>query len=163
MRGRIVNGSIREEEELQLYQSDVIEKEIHVELKVHETEEPLLAINAVKAKGNSDFIELINLSHKPVSTLGYFLSDDEDPYKYALPVMTLKPGETRRFYGRNCMDSEGLGQIGMNFNLKRGETITLTYGTQALETLLIPDLTEGRIYKRDGNTGKFVEVINKEE
>ena len=159
----IVNGSIREEEELRLYQSDVIGNEVHVELAVHETEEPLLAINAVKAKGNSDFIELINLSHKPVSTLGYFLSDDEDPYKYALPVMTLKPGETRRFYGRNCMDSEGLGQIGMNFNLKRGETITLTYGTQALETLLIPDLTEGRIYKRDGNTGKFVEVISKEE
>ncbi|MCM1264530.1 MAG: CotH kinase family protein, partial [Butyrivibrio sp.] len=159
----IVNGSIREEEELQLSQGDVQDKEIRVELVVHEKEEPVLAINKVRAKGKSDFIELVNLSNKPVSTLGYFLSDGEDPYKYAIPVMTMQPGETRRFYGRNCMDSGGLGQIGLNFNLKRDETVTLTYGSQVVETLLIPDMTDGGIYTRDGNTGKFIEVLGGEE
>lgn len=153
----IVNGDIREEEELQLCAEDVKEQAVYVELVVEEAEEPLLQINAVRAKGTGDFIELINLSHRPVSTLGYFLSDNEDCYRYALPPMTIQPGETKRFYGKDCMDSEGLGEIGLNFNLKRNETITLTYGAQTIESLLIPNLSEGRIYRRDAGTGKFIE------
>lgn len=153
----IVNGEVREEEELRLSAGDVKEQAVHVEMVVEEAEEPFLQINAVKAKGTSDFIELVNYSYQPINTLGYFLSDNEDSYKYAIPTMTLQPGESRRFYGKNCMGIEGLGEIGLNFNVKEGETITLTYGRQTVETLCIPDLSEEGIYRRDVRIGRFVE------
>lgn len=153
----IVNGDVREEEELQLGDFDVKDQAIHVELVVEEAEAPVLQISAVRAKGTGDFIELINLSHQSVSTLGYFLSDGEDLYKYALPAMTMQPGETKRFYGKDCMDLEGLGEIGLNFNLKKGETVTLTYGEQTVKSLVIPDLSEEGIYRLDIATGKFRE------
>lgn len=155
----LVNGTIREEEELQIGASDVQDQAVRVELVVEEVKEPVLQINALRAKGTGDFIELINLSHQPVSTLGYFLSDSEDRYKYALPAMILQPGETKQFYGKNCMVLEGLGEMGLNFNLKKGETITLTCEERIVESLTIPDLSEEGIYRRDIGTGKFIEEL----
>ncbi|MCM1186227.1 MAG: CotH kinase family protein [Lachnoclostridium sp.] len=154
----IVNGEIREEEELHLARADLVNQEIRVELVVHDTDDALLQISAVRAKGHNDFIELLNDSDMPVSTKGYFLSDDEDAYQYAIPAMTIQPGESRRFYGKDCTDGEGLGQIGMNFNLKKGETVTLTYGMRTIETLKIPELLEEGIYKKNIKTGRFTEI-----
>lgn len=154
----MVNGQVREEEELKLDGRDVLDGEIHVELVVDEAEEPLLQIKALRAKGAGDFVELVNYSNQPVSTLGYFLSDNGDCYQYALPAMTLQPGESRRFYGKDCLDNEGLGQIALNFNLKQNETVTLTYRGLLIEELAIPDLSDGGIYERDISTGEFTET-----
>lgn len=157
----IVNGDIRKDWELQLTKADLANQEIRVELVVHKPDTALLQISAVRAKGHNDFIELLNDSDMPVSTKGYFLSDDENVYKYAIPAMTIQPGESRRFYGKDCMDAEGLGQIGMNFNLKRDEIVTLTYGTQTIETLRIPKLLEEGIYRKDIITGSFTEILER--
>lgn len=155
----VVNGEVRKEEQLCLTGADILDYQICVEMVAHEKEDPTLIINAVKAKGSSDYVELSNLSHQVISTKGYYLSDSDDPYKYALPVLALKPGQTQRFYGRDCADVEGLGQPGMNFNLKKGETLTLTCGQETLESILIPDLSENGVYQRQGAGEEFVEVL----
>lgn len=155
----IVNGEIRKEEQLYLTDEDIVDYQIAVEMVTYIKDEPVLLINALKAKGNSDYVELINLSDKVLSTKGYYLSDSDDPYKYALPVMALQPGETQRFYGRNCGDVEGLGQPGMNFNLKWGETLTMTCRQETLESILIPDLSENGRYQRRGVGEEFAEVL----
>ena len=159
----IVNGEIVQEEQLTLTEDDQIDGQISIELVVTTAEDVVLQINSICAKGNADFIEIINMSDKSVTTKGYFLSDSEDMYKYVLPNVLLQPGETRRFYGKDCTDVEALGQFGLNFNLKQGETITLSRGEQILETLQVPDLSENSIYQRSGNTGKFVEILKEQK
>ena len=155
----MVNEEIRTEEELTLTTKDIVDGFVNVQLVVHEAEEPVLRINAVRAKGQEDYIEVINLSDKDIQTRGYYLSDSEDAYRYPLPSSVLAPGETKRYYGRDNMNMEVLGQNGMNFNLREGETITLTYREELLEKIMIPDLLENGIYQRDEDTGKFVEVL----
>ncbi len=154
----MVNGSIRKDPELRLSKEDLVNQEIRVELVTRKAEDVLLSVSAVRAKGHSDFIEVKNYSDRPVNTRGYFLSDSEDAYQYALPEMIMQPGETLRLYGRDCMDGEGLGQFGMNFNLKRDEIVTLTYGRQTVETLRIPRLLEDGLYQKDAKTGVYREV-----
>lgn len=155
----IVNGEIYAEERLQLTTEDMIEYRIEVELVTKPVENPALQINAVRAKGNSDYIELVNYSDKDVSARGYYLTDGEDLYQYALPDIILQPGETRRFYGEDCEDLEGLGEFGLNFDIKQGETITLTYKEQMLEALVIPKLSQGGVYRRVGTGAVFEEVL----
>lgn len=155
----IVNGEIREGEQLQLTSEDIVEYCIDVELVTKAVENPVLQINAVRARGNSDYIELINNSEVDVSTGGYYLTDGEDLFQYALPDIILQPGETRRFYGEECEDLEGLGEFGLNFDIKQGETITLSYKEQMLEALVIPQLSLGGVYQRIGTGDEFEEII----
>ncbi len=153
-----VNGEKREERILSLDGEDVQNGEIRVRMITHDVEDPMLEISAVKAKASSDYVEIINRSGQPVSTRGYFLSDSEELKKYAFPVLTLKPGETVRIYGKDVSDPEGLGQLGMNFNLKTGETVTLSRQEEIVDQVLIPDLaSEKGVYTRDFNRGKYRE------
>lgn len=153
----LVNGEVKEEETLTLTYEDIVEGQIQVEMVVHTAENPILQINAVRSKGAGDYIELINCSDQNVSTRGYYLSDSEDIHRYMLPASTILPGETKRYYGKDCMDLEALGHSGMNFNIKTGEVITLTYGTEVLEAVTIPDLSQNGVYKWNDKKQKFIE------
>ncbi len=155
----VVNGEIRTEEELVLTTKDMVEYEVRVEMITESVAEPILQIYALRAKGNSDYIELINLSDKAIHTGGYFLSDCEDMYRCALPDMTIEPGATKRFYGKDCMDAEGLGELGLNFNIKQGENVSLTYREQMVETIVVPDLSADGVYQRVGAGDKFREIM----
>lgn len=55
------------------------------------------AFSAIDSYGDrSDWVELHNVSDGSVSLAGYYLSDDADePMRYALPDVTLQPGEYR--------------------------------------------------------------------
>ncbi len=69
-----------------------------------------------------DVIEIYNRSDKPVSTRGYYISDEEDePYKFPLPVMTLEAGQCTVLYAE---DGEGDNLCG--FALSTGESLYLT-------------------------------------
>ncbi len=67
-----------------------------------------------------EWVELKNFSSAPVSLFGYFLSDDgDDLYKFALPDVTLAPGECRVVFlsGKNRTGSE----LHANFSLADDE------------------------------------------
>ncbi len=87
-----------------------------------------------------DFVEITNRSREPVSTAGWYLSDNGDPYKYPLPETLLQPGESLVI---SCHETV------TGFGLSQGETLLLTgpdfrYAPGALCTLSQPGLTMQR-------------------
>ena len=160
--GWIVNGAFREEETLELCAADIeqgMEGEgcVRVELLTKQIPEPVLCIRAVAAEGKQDYVELVNLSDIPLSTSGYYMSDVEDLWKYALPGLTVLPGESLCFVGKDNNSPGSLGQFVMNFDLKEGETLTLTKQRDVLEEVVIPDLSEDGVYVRNFLDGEFTE------
>lgn len=153
----IVNGVIREDEELILQGEDIGGDAVEVELVMRDDGEPRLQICAVAAKGQKDYVELVNLSSQTVSTEEYYLTDDDDPYKYTLPAIVLQPGEKLRLVGKDNRDADSLGSYGFNFNLRQGETVTLTYGREPADSVRIPDLSEDGVYVRDFQRGVYIE------
>ena len=155
----IVNGEIRTQEVLTLTSEDIKEAVIQVELVTEPAEDAELEIHAVKARGTNDYVELINYSDCTVSTQGYHLTDGEDVYQYALPTVVLRLGETIRFYGKDATTSEALGNWGMNFNLRQGETLRLHKGEELIDSLMVPQLTPRGIYVKNHITGTYQEEI----
>ncbi|MCD7835719.1 MAG: CotH kinase family protein [Lachnospiraceae bacterium] len=155
----LVNGEKCYDMSFVVDEGTVEDGEVNVSLETHYVDEPRLTINAVKSKGTGDFIELVNLSGQALSTGGYYLSDDEELYKYSLPSTVIQPGETLRIYGNNSLDPESLGSLEMNFNIKTGEVITLSYMSDIVEQLEIPGLSENGVYTREYSTGVFREYI----
>lgn len=154
----VVNGQVIKEEKLVLTGADIVEAEIHVEMVTSTKEDPIVQLSAVRAKGLSDFIEIVNLSTVPISTRGYYLTDN-DKQKSLLPSITLMPGEKKRFYGKDCKDMEAIGQYCLNFNIKEGETISLMRGEKVLESLIVPDLSYDGIYRRQGISDVYKEEL----
>lgn len=80
--------------------------------------EVLLANAGVPYRGTvEDVVEITNRSDQTVSTAGWYLTDDSDPYQYALPEQELVPGE---YLVLVCSSST------TGFSLREGETVTLT-------------------------------------
>ncbi len=75
-------------------------------------------LSTIDADGDrEEWVELKNFSNAPVSLLGYFLSDEaEDLYKWALPDVTLQPGEFKIVYlsGKNRTDGELHASFGLS-------------------------------------------------
>jgi len=72
----------------------------------------------------SDWLELANLGDTEVSLAGWFLSDKaEEPREWALPELTLAPGEHRLIFasGKNRTGEE----LHTSFSLSDGETVYL--------------------------------------
>jgi hypothetical protein len=164
----LVDGVVRTSEELVLQGDDISRDNISLdEIEVHlvtaEVSEPQLRIRAVAAKGDEDYVELVNLSSQSISTGKYYLSDSEDKYQYSLPVVVLKPGETIRLVGKNNYSAESLGQFSLNFNLKEGENLTLTYLKEEVDSVVIPDLSADGVYVKDFQKGVYVEKKYVEE
>lgn len=155
----IVNGEERYEGQLVLEGADVLNGNIDVMLIANAVEEPVLQIHAVCSEGMNDYVEIINYSDKELPTHNYFLSDNDEYTQYSLPRLTLKPGEILRIYGKNSMDVESLGNFCMNFNLSRGETLTLSKEREVVEYIEIPDMSEGSVYVKDFFAGKFYEKL----
>ena len=154
-----INGETYTEQHIIIEESKVNDSVANVKLITKEVEEPFLQLNAIKAKGSEDYVEIINNSNKAISTSLYYLSDSDDVYRYALPIKVLKPGETFKVWGKDSKSIESLGQYVMNFNLKQGETLTLSYKGEILEKLEVPKMSEDGIYKKETSGNKFVEVL----
>ncbi len=67
-----------------------------------------------------DAVEICNRSDAPVDTAGWYLTDNEDPCRYALPARTLASGEYLVLY---CDRQSEEGHTG--FGLSAGETVRL--------------------------------------
>ena len=69
----------------------------------------------------ADFVEITNRSNEAVSTEGWYLTDGSDPYRFALPAMTVEPN--------TCIvvvcDGKNDG-LHANFSLSADEQVTLT-------------------------------------
>lgn len=153
----LINGEKKEEREFVLEGDDIPGDALEIQLVTKEVSDPRLQISAVATRGQADYVELINLSTQSISTAGYYLSDTDDPWKCELPVVVLAPGETIRLVGKDNSSAESLGQFGLNFNLKTGETLQLTLMETLTDSVEIPQLSEDGVYTRDFVRGFYTE------
>ncbi len=102
--------------------------------------ELLLSSSDVPYQGSfRDVVEIQNISDKTVSTAGWYLSDGDDPYTYALPQQELPPGT---YMVLNCSREE------TGFSLSQKETLRLLApdGNWASQVLCSP--TAGQSVQR---------------
>ena len=98
-----------------------------------------------------DLVELKNNSDRAIDLSGYYLSDKRsEPQRYALPDITLEPGE---FFIVYCSGVPSLGNQHTSFKLSAdGETLYLSKDGQFVDVLTIPaQLQKNESYGRDGN------------
>ncbi len=128
-----------------------------------------LTISEINYAEGADTITLHNPNTFPVSTLGYSLTDDPSlPRKYSLPVITLQPGESLTIYCANVDSSLTLHNLQANFNLSKYETLCLcatdpeTEETATLQSVYLPDLHAGSIFRLNKGDCRFYEVLLEE-
>ena len=78
-----------------------------------------------------------------------------------MPKSIVMPGETIRIYCENYTESEALGQPGVNFSIKVGETISLYYADGSLvDSIEVSALGSDRgVWQKDMYTGALKEVL----
>ncbi len=120
-----VNGSPREDEMLTLTAADAIDGDVRVRLVTRDAPVPLV-FEQLFDHGATCGFSLRNRSNAAVSVEGLFLSDNPGKLrKYALPSMTVLPGEALAFVGKDARHASALGKLKLNFNPRRGERIFL--------------------------------------
>lgn len=109
------------------YPNDEIGREAFLQSRVNEDSplvisEVLLSSADVPFRGEiQDVVEICNISEETVSTVGWYLSDGGDPYKYALPQCELASGECLLII---CGD--GAGEEFSGFSLSSEDVLRLT-------------------------------------
>ena len=136
-----------------------IGQKLNVEMVTEKTEpEKRLAIFAVSAAGDKDYVILYNPTADAISTEGCFLSDGGNTS--ALRNVTLAPGEKLTVYCRNASGADVPDEaLRVDFSLKTGEKVVLTYGTELVEAVAVPELHPDGILEKDPETGKFREIL----
>lgn len=153
----MVDGVKYQEQELVLQGENIPGDALEIRLVTKELASPLLQIAEVAGRGQEDYVTLVNLSTQEISTKGYYLSDNEDCYQYALPVIVLKPGESVKLVGKDNDSAESLGEFVLNFNLKEGETLSLTYMSEIVDNVTLPKLSRDGVYVKDFQKKVYVE------
>ncbi len=104
-------------------------------------------LSAIDADGDrGEWIELKNFSAEAVTLLGYFLSDNaDDLYKWALPDITLQPGECKVVFlsGKDRTS----GELHANFSLadEENEVFFTTLSGMRTESLSLAGITRDNI------------------
>lgn len=104
-------------------------------------------LSAIDADGErGEWLELKNFSSEAVTLLGYFLSDNpDDLYKWALPDVTLQPGEYKVIFlsGKNRTD----GELHANFGLsdEENEVYFTTLSGMRTESISLAGVTRDNI------------------
>jgi hypothetical protein len=108
-------------------------------------------IDTIDYENAEDLIILANPYTVPVNLHGLYISDDPaDPFRQALPDRTIEPGGEIKLYCENNSDAEALGNYYVDFNLKCGETLTITDSNeQTVTSVYLPELDREFIYVRD--------------
>ncbi len=124
---------------------------------------PLLLIQEISAKSDSDWIRLSNVGSAAVDLSEYCLSDREyDPQMYTLPDKKLGPGESVLINGRK--NYYAVGEYICNFNLRDGETLFLTGPDGRIaDSLVVPRMSRYETYGRINLTNRFVYFNNLDE
>ena len=162
-----VNGEKRTSQKLTLTERDIVTGKISVVLHVKDDTNAGVVISTVSARGE-DYIELTNLGKTDINVSGYTLTDggesaDGSPRVYKVPADTvIAAGSVLRI---NCVKTNADGTPGddeggklCSFRLSKGDTLTLSDAKgKKLQTVAIPNLHSGFVYRRNEFTGIFRE------
>ncbi len=110
-------------------------------------------------KPNADWVELQNISTESINLKGFYLSDDAlDLQKYALPKLTLKPGQLIQIYCYMGEDKEKLRSKYINtaFEIERTNgSLVLSDGKEVIDAVSLTTQFGGINYGRLEGQGVF--------
>ncbi len=159
-----VDGVNYSNEELELLGSIVRKKKVEVSLSIRPIGEGKLIFTEVTYITGKDAVVITNIGTKPVSTLGYALSDDAlQLRRYPLPVMTVAPGESITVLGETNVGAKERNTFAATFDYAAGETLFLTLTdpatkeTKTVDSVRLLRLSVGSRLVRDLKDGKFYE------
>ncbi len=156
----LVNGKQINEQELVIEEYMIQDYVVDVECVCVPDPNAGLRISAVKAKGGEDYIEITNFGQNSVNLASYTLSDSDGKRVSTLPTIWLEPSQSQTLYCKNYTKFEALGQPGVNFNLKAGETVTLYHDEEVIDRVVIPGLgSDDSVFRLNINTGEYQEKI----
>ncbi len=162
-----VNGQKRTQQKLTLTERDISNGQISVVLHVKENPASGVVIETIRARGE-DYLVLRNFGQADADVSGYRLTDggesaDGTPKVFSLPAGSVIPaGGTLRI---DCVKTNEDGTPGDDeggklcpFRLSKGDTLTLSDASgRKLQTIAIPNLHSGFVYRRNAFTGEFRE------
>lgn len=155
----LVNGEAVYDSQLIINSVVVIEEKVDVSYVLKEkAENPRLFISELCSDGDEDYIILNNPYEEDIMMTGYSITDDANELgKLILPARPLKSGESLKILGESNTETSDSKMIRAGFNLRDGETITLCLNGELIDEVIIPDLEDGSIYRRDMKTLRFFE------
>ncbi len=157
-----VNGEQIKEETLTLDGSTAKDGVISVKAVATRVDEDSLFISEICAKSDTDWFRLTNAGETEVDLSQYFVTDDSTvPTKCRLPRIVLKGGESVTI---NCKNNYyELGDYICNFNLKAGETLSLSSKTGVVDKLIVPQMNEYESYGRLNGSNTFYFFDNQDQ
>jgi|LSQX01.1.fsa_nt_gb hypothetical protein len=165
-----VNDKVYETPELVIDASFVRQAKVKVELHLSDPDVPALSVYEVSYRGDGDYVILVNNTSQTVSTLGCMLSDDPaEPEKYMMPVMYIEPGDAVKIHCGNRTSVQLLHSMATDFALRDGETLVLsrkdpkTREIKTLDSIRLPRINYGNVYRRNLVSGVFFEVLPETE
>jgi len=161
-KGWIINGEIYTEPEMVLDASWVQGEALSAVCVCEPDDGQDLCITSLKTKGLNDYIVLTNLGQEDRNLRDYYLTDDPENWNQCtLPGMEVPAGGSVTVYCKNYTGADALGQPGVNFSIKEGETVCL-YGKDGTRYSCVPVPELGSkegVYTLDLFTGEYKEII----
>lgn len=122
----LVNGQIRQEEELVVSEQDARDGKVHVKLVTREDFPPLMFGDSYDEDDLCGFT-MRNPTDIPQKTHGLYLSDNrKNLKKWRFPKLSILPKTNWEFVGKDYYNPNALLKIQLNFNPRRGEIVFLS-------------------------------------
>ena len=154
----LVNDKKYYDEILTVTNEMIVDDEINVQLIAEPIKEESLIISEISAKSSTDWIKLYNASQEEIQLNNYYLTDNDNLYRYQLPNVILNPGEYIVINGKDNYYS--LGDYICNFNLNDREIIYLSTNGVIVDEVSVPKMSEYETYGRYLNSNIFVYFDN---
>lgn len=130
---------------------------IKIELKTV-CDKPFIDIAEVSYKGgNTDYIVLMNMSDRDLSTKGLTVSEgDGIENTFIIPTAEIRAGEKLKIVCKNYSRQDAVGCLECDFSLKEGETLVLKdENGNILRQIYLRDAAKNSALKLDGLTGRY--------
>lgn len=150
-----VNGEQIYDKELTVTEEMTITGSVHIIPVMEKCKTPCLIISGIHARGDEDWIELMNVGASVIDISKYYLTDDTDNLKqYQLPKKILKENETVIIYGSKNRGM--LGEYICNFSLSEYEMLTLSDGNIINDWVYVPKMGSRESYIRYNYSNQWV-------
>ena len=137
--------------------SELYGESIEIKLNVKRTGGIRIYETAYKGSTGGDYITLKNYGGEPASTSGMTLSDGSN--EFVLPTTTIPAGGTLKLIGKNYTRPDAIGTVECGYNLKEGETVTLTSSEgEELSRVELRQAHKRTALRLDPYGGRYIEV-----
>ncbi len=137
--------------------SELYGERVEIRLNVKRTGGIKIYETAYKGSAGGDCVILKNFGSETASTSGMTLSDGSNDF--VLPTTAIPAGKTLKIIGKNYSRPDAIGSVECGFNLKEGETLTLTSAEgEVLSRVELREAHRHTALRLDPYSGNYIEA-----